>query len=381
MNAVPFFRPSIGTSEIKAVTDAITSGWLTTGPNVAKFEREFANRIGGDVHAVAVNSATSALHLALEAMGITEGDEVIAPTLTFTATAEVARYLGAKVVLVDVDPDTLCISPDAVQAAITPKTRAIIPVHFAGYPADLTRLRNIANQHGLLLLDDAAHALPTQHRGQMIGNCFADATAFSFYATKTMTTGEGGMLVTRNPQIAARARKMRLHGIDRDVYDRFSNTNASWRYDIVAPGYKYNMTDFSAAMGRVQLRKLDKFKDQRATLVDRYRTALADLPLILPQDAKGNDAHSWHLFAVQVREDAAITRDQLFEYLQTARIGSSVHYRPLHRMSYWAPNGLNADFVNANLYYKRCLSLPLFMCMTHAEQDQVIKAVRGAFKQ
>ncbi|HGG05226.1 MAG TPA: DegT/DnrJ/EryC1/StrS family aminotransferase, partial [Aliiroseovarius sp.] len=235
--SVPFFRPSIGDAEVAAVSECLRSGWLTTGPKVAEFEKLFSALIGGDVQAVAVNSATAALHLGLEAMGVGPGSEVIVPTLTFTATAEVIRYLGATPVFVDMDPDTLCLSLSGTEAAISAKTKTIMPVHFAGRPANMTKLREIADRHGIFILDDAAHALPASHAGAQIGNCKADATAFSFYANKTMTTGEGGMLVTRDPGIAARARTMRLHGIDRDVFNRFTDTKASWIYDVVAPGF------------------------------------------------------------------------------------------------------------------------------------------------
>ena len=212
--SVPFFRPSIGEDEVSAVVECLRSGWLTTGPQTAAFEAEFCEYLGGDVHVVAVNSATAALHLGLDALGVGPGDEVIVPTMTFTATAEVVRYLGAQPVFVDIDLATLCMPPAAVAAAITPRTKVIMPVHFAGRACDMTALRDLAEKHGLAILDDAAHALPTRHRGILIGNRAAcsDVTAFSFYANKTMTTGEGGMLVTKDEKIAARARKMRLHG-------------------------------------------------------------------------------------------------------------------------------------------------------------------------
>lgn len=222
---VPFFRPSIGEEEIEKVAECMRSGWLTTGPNSAAFEAEFARFLGGDIGAVAVNSATGALHLALEALGVGEGDEVILPSLTFTATAEVVRYVGATPVFVDIDPDTLCLDIADVAASITPRTKTIMPVHFAGRPCDMLALRALADAHGLSILDDAAHALPTLCAGKLIGTIGADVTAFSFYANKTMTTGEGGMLVSANKKITDRAKVMRMHGIDRDVFNRFTDIN------------------------------------------------------------------------------------------------------------------------------------------------------------
>ncbi|MCL4121333.1 UNVERIFIED_CONTAM: hypothetical protein GTU68_050141 [Idotea baltica] len=342
------------------------SGWLTTGPNAIAFEKEFEALYDDGIHAIAVNSATAALHLGLEAMGITNGDEVIVPTLTFTATAEVVRYLGANPVFVDIDRETFGIDLDAIRGAITPKTKAIMPVHFAGRACDMTGLRALAKEHGLKILDDAAHALPTHHAGKLIGD-IGDATAFSFYANKTMTTGEGGMLVTRNADIAARARVMRMHGID-----------PSWMYDVVAPGFKYNLTDIAAAMGRVQLRKISAFQSARERLVKRYMSAFADLPVTLPAGAADGDTHSWHLFIIQVNGDAAMDRNQLVAHLKENNIGCSVHYRPLHQMTFWSEgNGAN-KFPNADAYFDGCISLPLFMDMSDAQQDRVIDVVSKA---
>lgn len=375
MGAVPFFRPSIGEEEIEAVVECLRSGWLTTGPKAAAFEKDFAEYLGGGVEAIAVNSATAALHLGLEALGVGPGDEVILPTLTFTATAEVIRYLGATPVIVDIDADTLCISVEATAAAITPKTKAIMPVHFAGRMADLTSLRVLADQYGLNILDDAAHALPAFHAGHPVGRCGADATAFSFYANKTMTTGEGGMLVTSDPAIASRSRIMRLHGIDRDVFNRFTDPRANWQYDVVEPGFKYNLTDIAAALGLVQLKRSDGFQSVRAGRVARYNAAFGNLPLILPPGPATGDVHSWHLYVVQLSPEAPLDRDQFIQELREAGIGISVHYRPLHQMTVWKPFCDGRDFPNADLVFSRCLSLPLFMSMTDEEQDRVINVV------
>jgi len=375
---IPFFRPSISDEEIDVVVDCLRSGWLTTGPNSSAFETEFSEALDGEVISLAVNSATAALHLAIDALRIGPGDEVIVPTLTFTATAEVVRYQGAKPVFVDIDPDTLCLSLEAVEAAITPSTKVIMAVHFAGRPCNLTALRKLAGSHGLKIIDDAAHAFPSIHAGKNIGHCLADATAFSFYANKTMTTGEGGMLVTRDPALAARARTMRLHGIDRDVFNRFSDNKVSWVYDVVAPGYKYNMTDIAAAMGRVQLRKAYGFMETRKRLAATYDAAFAKLPLILPPHAAEGDSHSWHLYVVQLTDDGPLNRDEFISYLKDNGIGLSVHYRPLHQMTYWAPFAEGCVFPAADNYFDRCVSLPLFMDMSDDEQNRVIQVVREA---
>lgn len=373
---VPFFRPSVGEDEIMAVSECLRSGWLTTGPKTAEFEAAFAAEFDSNISCLAVTSATAAMHLGLEALGIGPGDEVIVPTLTFTATAEVVRYLGADVVLVDTDPDSLCLSIDEVEAAITPKTRAIMPVHFAGRPCDMTRLRRLADSHGdIKIMADAAHAFPASHNGRLIGECGAHATAFSFYANKTMTTGEGGMLVTNDADIAARARTMRLHGIDRDVFKRFTDTRASWLYDVVAPGFKYNMPDMAAALGTAQLARIHDFHATRTARAQRYDEALANMPLILPPHAAQGDVHSWHLYIVQLTEEAPLDRDEFITNLQAADIGCSVHYRPLHQMTVWSQNNAYHLFPAANRYFKRCVSLPLFMAMTDAEQERVIEVV------
>ena len=267
---LPFALPDTGDEEIAEVTAAIRSGWVTTGPRTKRFEEEFARFLGdASLHCMAVNSATAGLHLALEALGIGPGDEVITTTHTFTATAEVVRYLGADVVLVDVDPVTLCIDVRQVEAAITPRTKAVIPVHYGGLSADMPALLALARQHGLKIVEDAAHALPTTCQGRLVGTLESEATVFSFYANKTMTTGEGGMVVTRSAEIAERIKTMRLHGINRDAFDRFRSTKPAWYYEVVAPGFKYNLTDIAAAMGLAQLAKFPRFLARRQELAAR----------------------------------------------------------------------------------------------------------------
>ena len=320
---LPFALPEIGEEEIAEVVDTLRSGWVTTGPKAKRFEAAFTEFLGDpSLESIAVNSATAGLHLALEAVGVGPGDEVITTTHTFTASAEVARYLGADVKLVDIDPATYCISPAALEAAITPRTKCVVPVHYGGLAADMTAILAIAKRHGLKVVEDAAHALPTTHRGQLIGTLDSDATVFSFYANKTMTTGEGGMLVTRHPEVAARAKVMRLHGINRDAFDRFTAKVPSWYYEIVAPGFKYNLTDIAAALGLHQLKRLPAFQARREQIAMRYQSAFADLPVILPPEAPEGDVHSWHLYVLRLADDAGIERDAFIEGMFAAGIGT-----------------------------------------------------------
>lgn len=377
---VPFARPDIGEAEIEAVVAALRSGWLTTGPNSAAFESEFTDFLGGDLHAVAVNSATAGLHLTVESLGLGPGDEVIVPTWTFTSTAEVIRYVGATPIFVDVDPTTLNIDFDAAERAVSPRTRAVIPVHFAGLPVDTLRLERFASTYDLRVVEDAAHAFPVvDGQGQLVGNSSSDAVVFSFYATKTITTGEGGMLVTRNPDIAARARTMRLHGIDRNVFDRYRSRRPSWRYDVVAPGYKYNLTDTAAAMGRVQLRRAIAMREARTAIARSYHDAFVELPVVLPQGGFVGD-HAWHLYVLRLGPEAPLSRDELVRELAEKGIGTSVHFTPLHMMSYWRDaNELRAeDFPAATDAFNQVVSLPLSSAMTESQIAQVIGATRAA---
>lgn len=377
---LPFARPDIGEAEIAAVAAAMRSGWVTTGPQARAFEEEFAAFIGGGVQAVAVNSATAGLHLALEALGIGAGDEVIVPSLTFTATAEVARYLGADVRLVDVDARTLCMDAAAVEAAITPRTRAILPVHYGGLACDMAALHALAGRHGLHVVEDAAHALPTTSGGQRIGSLAGSSAAvFSFYANKTMTTGEGGMAVVRDAKLAARMRVMRLHGIDRDAFARFTSRTPAWYYEVVAPGFKYNMTDVAAALGRVQLQRVQAMAQRRAALAARYLDELQDLPLTLPAAAPEGEAHAWHLFVLRLTDEARIGRDDLIDALARRGVGCSVHYVPLHRQPYWRDRyALRPEqFPQAEAAWQRMLSIPLFSAMSDDEQSRVIAALRA----
>lgn len=374
---LPFALPEIGDEEIAAVTEALRSGWVTTGPKTRQFEQNFTAFLGGGVESLAVNSATAGLHLALEALGVGPGDEVITSTLTFTATTEVVRYLGADPVLVDVDPVTLNIDVNKIRAAITPRTRAIMPVHYAGLACQMDAIISIAREHGLRVVEDAAHALPTTWKGALVGQLASDVTVFSFYANKTMTTGEGGMVVTRDAELAKRMKVMRLHGMNRDAFDRFTSKTPAWYYEVIAPGFKYNLTDIASAMGIPQLAKLPRFLKRRQYLAARYFDKLAALPLILPADAPAGDVHAWHLYVVRLGAAAKVTRDDVIQGLSDRGIGTSVHYVPLHRHPYWRDRYLLTPemFPQADQAYQAMISIPLFTAMTDADQDRVIAAL------
>ena len=375
---IPFALPDIGEQEIAEVVDSLRSGWLTTGPKTKRFERDFAEFLGEEIEAISVNSATSGLHLALEALGIGPGDEVITTPYTFTATAEVIRYLGANPVFVDINPETLNIDSAKIEAAITPHTKAIIPVHVAGLACDMASILKIARKRGLKVVEDAAHALPTTYQGKLIGSLESDATVYSFYATKTLATGEGGMLVTRNPEIAARCRVMRLHGISRDAFDRYRSIKPAWHYEVIAPGFKYNMTDIAASLGIHQLKKAWILQQKRAKIAMRYSQEFADLPLLLPPLPLGSDTHAWHLYIIRLDESVKISRNSFIEQMSAKGIGCSVHFIPLHLHPYWRDTYQlkPEDFPFALSAYERAISLPIYTKMTEADQDRVIKAVK-----
>jgi len=378
---LPFALPDIGDDEIAEVVDTLRSGWVTTGPKTRRFEEDFAAWLGDPaLHALAVNSATAGLHLALEALGVGPGDEVITTTHTFTATAEVVRYLGADVVLVDIDPATLCIDVDAVERAITPKTKAVIPVHYAGLAADMARLIPLARRHGVKVVEDAAHALPTTCGGRLVGTLDSDATVFSFYANKTITTGEGGMVVVRDDAVAKRIKVMRLHGISRDAFDRFTAKVPSWYYEIVAPGFKYNLTDIASALGIHQLKRAREFQQRRQAIAAAYGEALSDLPLQLPPQPPSSEQHAWHLYVVQLADDAGVARDRFIERLFERGIGCSVHYIPLHMQPYWCERyALRPEqFPHSQHAYERCVSLPIYTRMGEADLARVTRAVRDS---
>jgi dTDP-4-amino-4,6-dideoxygalactose transaminase len=380
---IPFALPDIGEAEIAEVVDTLRSGWLTTGPKVKRFEEDFTAFLGDpSLHSLAVNSATAGLHLALEAVGIGPGDEVITTTHTFTATAEVVRYLGADVVLVDIDPATMCISVSEVEAAITPRTKAIMPVHYGGLAADMPALLALAQKHGLKVIEDAAHALPTTCAGQLIGTLQSDVCVFSFYANKTITTGEGGMVVTRNAELAKRMKVMRLHGISRDAFDRFTAKVPSWYYEIVAPGFKYNLTDIAAALGIHQLKRAEEFQRRRQQIAAQYDAAFEGLPLVPTPQARLGDVHSWHLYPLRLNRDAPINRDALVERLFAAGIGCSVHYIPLHLQPYWRDRYKLkvARFPHSQAAFEGLISLPIYPRMSHSDVGRVVQTITEALR-
>lgn len=377
---LPFSLPDIGDAEINEVVDTMKTGWVTTGPKARKFEQDFAEYLGHGVEAIAVNSATSGLHLALEAVGVRAGDEVLVPTYTFTATAEVVRYLGATPVFVDADPRTFCMDTTKIEGKITPKTKAIVPVHFAGMAADMDEILAIAKKHNLKVVEDAAHAFPTKYKGELIGTLDSDVTVFSFYANKTMTTGEGGMLVSKHPEIIKRAKVMRLHGFSRDAFDRYQSKTPAWFYEVIEPGFKYNMPDLCAAIGIHQLKRIDEFQQKREALASKYDEALKDLPIILPprdDKAEGNQ-HAWHLYPIRLTKDAKVSRDEFIEEMGKRNIGCSVHFIPLHRHPVWR-DGYNLtpeDFPVADDMFLNEVSIPLFTKMTDEDQNYVIEQIK-----
>lgn len=373
---ISFHRASIGVEEVAAVRDVLLSGWLTTGPKVKEFEEAFSKYVGCD-HAVAVNSCTAALHLALYAAGIRDGDEVLVPTYTFTATAAVCTYFGARPVLCDSAPSCFNIDPNDAERRITSRTRAIIAVHIAGEPCELHALQEIARRYNLTLIEDAAHALPAEYFGHRIGS-ISQMTAFSFYATKTITTAEGGMLTTNDPRVAETARMMRLHGIAGDAWKRYSK-EGSWYYEVERAGFKSNLTDLCAALGLAQLKKADGFCRRRTAIAQQYLQAFAmmegvDNPPVGSQDK----SHAWHLFILRIKPDVlGISRREFIEELRDRGIGTSVHFIPLHLQPYYRRTYgyKQGDFPNAEDAYSRCVSLPIFPSMSDVEVKRVIEAV------
>ena len=381
---LPFALPDIGEEEINEVVNTLRSGWVTTGPKTKEFEQKFAQYIGHGVEAIAVNSATAGLHLALEACGVCDGDEVITTTLTFTATAEVIRYLGAHPVFVDCDPITLNIDISQIESKITPRTKAIMPVHFAGLACDMDKIIAIAKKHNLRVIEDAAHALPSKINNVLIGQHDSDAIVYSFYATKTITTGEGGMIVSNKPEIINRCKVMRLHGINRDAFDRYTSNKPSWFYEVVAPGYKYNLSDIASSLGICQLAKADLFYAKRRAMAMRYINELQKLPIILPPvEANINtDVHSWHLFVIQLNPEVKISRDEFIFKMSEMGIGTSVHFIPLHMQPYWCNtyNLVSDNFPVATKYYECAVSLPIYTKMTDVDQERVIVAIHKILK-
>ena len=388
---VPFAVPDLTDAEIDAVVRVLRSGWITTGPETKAFEREFAAYVGAP-HAVALNSCTAALHLGLEALGVRAGDEVLTSTLTFTATAEVAEYLGARARFLDVEPDTLNLSVERLRACLEQEYQrreggwrhretggrlgAIVPVHYAGHPCDMDAILALAREYEVPVLDDAAHALPAAIRGRRIG-AFPCPTAFSFYATKTITTGEGGMLTTDDPAVAERARLMALHGISRDAWNRYGS-DGKWHYDVVEAGYKYNLTDIAGALGRAQLARADEMLQRRARVAERYSAAFGRVPAVGVPVRRAEVEHAWHLYPIRLRLEAlTIDRSAFIQELRKRGIGASVHFIPLHRQPFYRERyGYRpADFPVAEAAYPALVSLPIYSAMTDDEVERVIAAV------
>ncbi len=383
---LPFSLPDIDDAEINAVRDVLKSGWLTTGEKSRQFETRFAAKVKAR-YCVAVNSATAALHLALEAIGLGAGDEVITSPYTFAASAEVIRYFGAKPVFVDVCAGCLNIDPRLIECALTERTKAIMPIHVAGLPAELDAIFEIAAQHRLAVVEDAAHAFPVHYKHRWIGQApvFPDgsqkirhAVAYSFYATKTITTGEGGMLATDDPEIADRSRIMSLHGISRDAWKRYSE-DGSWYYEIIAPGYKYNLTDIASAIGLVQLEKADRMTARRAEIAAAYGAAFCGIPELEIAHTRVDSSHSWHLYVLRLNlKSLKIGRGEFVSELKRRNIGSSVHFIPLHLHPYYRKlyDFQPEDFPIAYREYKRALSLPIYSKMSDEDVADVIAAVR-----
>jgi dTDP-4-amino-4,6-dideoxygalactose transaminase len=382
---LPYALPSIGEAEIAEVVDSLRSGWITMGPKVKRFEEEFAKYVGAP-HAVAVNSCTAGLQIALHALGIGPGDEVIVPTMTFCSTANVVVHVGAKPVLVDVGDD-LNIDPAAAEAAVTSRTRAIMPVHYGGQACDLASIYELASRYGLFVVEDAAHAIATEYAGRRIGSAFDDrwrtppgrCTVFSFYATKNLATGDGGMLTTDDPQLADRCRRLALHGMSRDAWQRYSSAG-SWYYEVVEPGYKHNMTDIQAAIGIHQLRRIDEFTRIRQHYADLYDTAFADVPEIRRPVRRPDSSYTFHLYAVRFAVNRLrVTRDQIIRELRECNIGTSVHFIPLHMHPYYRQTFgySSSDFPNASQIFSEQLSLPLYPAMSADDIMSVHRAVRA----
>jgi perosamine synthetase len=359
---------------MEAVLGVLRSGWLTTGPRAKQFEARFAEHIGSE-HAIAVNSCTAALHLALAAIGLEEGDEVILPSMTFASTGEVVLYFRARPILIDSTEELFHMDPALVEKAITPRTKAIVPVHYSGFAHGLDAVLEVARRRGVKVVEDAAHAFPSCYNGKKIGT-IGDITCFSFYATKTITTGEGGMITTKNEELADRMRMLSLHGITRDAWKRYT-AEGSWRYDIEQVGYKYNLCDLQAAIGLVQLEKAERLRDRRAILAERYTQQLGSLEAISVPFVPDNVEHAWHIYVIEVNEELLrISRDQLIEELKARAIGTSVHFIPLHLHPLYRKCGYGAaDFPNAERHFARAISIPLFPDLTFEEQDRVIQAL------
>lgn len=380
---IPFSKVDCRGNELKYIKQVLDSGWLTTASKCAEFEKRFAEYIGVK-YVCAVNSCTAALHLAADAVGIKEGDELFVPDMTFTSSGEVIRYLNADPIILDVEYRTNLITPEILEAGIKkhPHAKAVVVVHYGGQAADMDPIINLCKSHNLRIIEDAAHAFPTKYHGKYIGS-FGDVTCFSFYANKTITTGEGGMIATNDEAVYKRAKVMRLHGINRDIWDRFTSKTAKWEYDVIAPGFKYNMPDLNAAVGLAQLERAEEFRVGRQHCAEHYYKALKDVECLdLPINKGEMSANSWHLYPIVLNEKAKIARDDLITKINEAGIGTSVHYKPFHRMTYWKEhyNLKIEDYPVAEKTWHGNLSLPIFPSMTDEELCYVTDTVKRLVK-
>ncbi|MBA7689172.1 UDP-4-amino-4-deoxy-L-arabinose--oxoglutarate aminotransferase [subsurface metagenome] len=378
---IPFSVPFIEEEEKKEILDTLKSGWITTGPKVKQFEKDFAEYIGCK-HTIAINSCTAALHLALDNVELKEGDEIIIPTMTFVATGEVVTYFKAKPVLVDCEEDTLLIDVNNIEEKINKKTKAIIPVHYAGQSCAMDDILQIAKKYNLKVIEDAAHSLPTRYRDKMIGT-LGDITCFSFYATKTITTGEGGMACTENEKFAKRMKIMSLHGISKDAWKRYT-AEGSWYYEVIEAGYKYNMTDIAAALGIAQLKKCSEFYRKRSEIANKYMQAFKEFSEIKIPVVRDYGIHAWHLYVIQLNlKMLKINRAQFIEKMKDNGIGCSVHFIPLHLHPYYKNTFAfkPKDFPVASYVYERIVSLPIYPKMIDEDVDYVIDNVIKIIKE
>jgi dTDP-4-amino-4,6-dideoxygalactose transaminase len=367
--------PTIGNGERMEVQDTLQTPWVTTGPKTKAFEAGLKDYLEAPA-VVALNSCTAGLHVGLVALGVGPGDEVIVPSMTFCATANVVEHVGARPILVDVSPETLTLAPEAVHAAITSRTKAIIPVHYAGHPAQMDELDELASRHGLAIMEDAAHAISTRYKGRLVGSR-SNLAAFSFYATKNLTTVEGGCL-TGDQELIDRCRIIGHHGMNRDAWKRFDRSG-SWYYEVVLPGFKYNMTDLQASIGLVQLKRIEAFQKRRREVVARYQAGLQDLAALeLPVEQPWAES-SWHLFVLRLRPELLrIDRNAFIEELKNRNIGTSVHYVPVHMHPFYRDKYgyRQEDIPVAADAYSRMLSLPLHAGLSDDDVDDVVQAVR-----
>jgi len=374
IDPIPYFRPAIGREEIDAVVRSLENGWLTTGPKTKALENEFAAACGVK-HAIALNSCTAALHVALEAIQVGPGDEVVMPSLSFVAAAQCVRHLGGTPVFCDVDPVTLCATVETIAAAVSDRTKAIIPMHYGGGPAAIDDIVQYAQKNKILVIEDAAHAAGTLINGEWSG-ARSTAATYSFYATKNITSAEGGMLVTNSDEIMEKARVLALHGMDRDAWKRYTH-GGKWQYDVVATGYKYNMPDIAAVIALEQLKKLEAFQRRRGEIADYFRLRVADIRgvRVAGGEVTPPSRHSWCMFVVMVDEnETGITRDDLIEELNKRDIGTSVHYIPTHLFSAYR-NARRAPLPTTDRVWKQLVSLPLYPSLTDAQAQRVMDAL------